>query len=223
MINPAESRHGRHDAGRDRDRYVEITRALRPVLAVVATANLTPRQYRVFNAVLAFTIAWSKLEDAVSLAQIEEFTGLDRRHVRRALQQLHRLGVITYEPGASPKGKPRTTSRIGLPRPGADMIPRSPGADAVPLSSLTGGRSGPRPGAESGQEPGDGPGPPPEGLSEEGSEGGHAAAEQGLLGQVLAHPDVTPGLADGYVWWNGQQETVEDVAHALGIRDEQVA
>lgn len=215
----------------DRDAIADVGRALRPVLDAAAATNLTPRQYRVLMAVIRFTAAYSKLSDEVSLSQLEDCTHLERRHLRRTLHELGALGLIDYEPGESPKGRRRKVSRVGLPRLGADTIPRLQGAEVVPLSDVdrgptgtpTGGRPEPRPGAGSGAKQGAGSGPPSEELSEKVSEAHADGDAETLLERVMEHPRFRRHVDDSRAGGidvmldDGAWRTLDEAATELGI------
>ena len=124
-----------------RDAYALVGSVMRDVLHRAARCKLTPLERRVLDAVLAFTVGWSKLEDRVHLAQLAAFAfGVDNaetwmaKKTREALRSLGRHGLVDSE---APKGAPgRSTPRayriavsFGLdPDHGATSTNPDPGA-----------------------------------------------------------------------------------------------
>ena len=139
-----------------RDSYAEVGAALRHLVGRAARGSLRAREYRVLLAVIGHTASWSRLADTVSLGQLEDATGLDRRNIRRALGELHGHGLIDYQPGDSPKGERRRVSMVALPAPPdrGSTEPPVPGVQQAPgrpndrgsTEPQTGGQTGPRPG-----------------------------------------------------------------------------
>jgi hypothetical protein len=98
--------------------------------ALLARRDLSWELARVYLALGDLTLGWGKTRDIVSLGEIAEHTGLERRHVVRALKRLAALGLyhqaevqgegilrwITWPPPSVPKGVPK-----GVPKsvPGA--------------------------------------------------------------------------------------------------------
>jgi phage replication O-like protein O len=60
-----------------------------------ARLQLSGNQWRVLWVVIRKTYGWKKKEDRISLTQFEESTGLMRRHVHRALEELAERGIVT--------------------------------------------------------------------------------------------------------------------------------
>jgi hypothetical protein len=118
----------------DRDPYREVGIALRAACLRAASMKLMVSEHRVFNVVVAATASWSRLSDTLAVESIVEATKLDRADVRRALKRLDEVGIIAYEPGSSERGRPRITSRVGLPA-GPDRGSLDP---PVPVQTTTG-------------------------------------------------------------------------------------
>ena len=126
--------------------------AARQATERVLRNSVTPRQLRVFLAVLDFTAHWSKLEENVKLARIAELAGVEGQDVRerdkRVAEDLRRLaaiGAIVYRAGSG-----RTTSTIGLhPSETGSKPTPSDGvetdAETGSKPTLRGGRNEPRP------------------------------------------------------------------------------
>jgi ribosomal protein S14 len=98
----------------DRDRYVEVCRAMR--LSVERAIETTegrelPRYSRVLQAGLAFTAGWSRLGTEVWLPQIAELAGVDEKRTADLLALADRRGVLAWRPSRR-RGAP---SWIGLP------------------------------------------------------------------------------------------------------------
>lgn len=110
---------------------------LRAATQRALAAELTSRELRVFVALLSEIALFDRVEDRIANRRLVELTGLDARHVRRALKRLHELGVIVREPGSSRKDEHRVASLISLatggqispPNRGPDW-PSVPGADS---------------------------------------------------------------------------------------------
>lgn len=56
--------------------------------------NLSPQEVRVLWVILRKTYGFNKKEDCISLSQFSQMTGIDRRHVHRALKKLSSKQVI---------------------------------------------------------------------------------------------------------------------------------
>lgn len=94
-------------------------------------ADLTPRESRVFDAVLALTASYSKTEDRVSARQVADMTHIDPRHVRRALRSLADKGVIGHVPGAAVPGEGNVAPLVSLTpddQPGGPQTARGAGS-----------------------------------------------------------------------------------------------
>ena len=73
--------------------------AHRQALARARDADLTLGDLKVFQAVLAATVSYSKLSDRLPLDQIETASGCSARQTGRSLAKLARRGIIGYRPG----------------------------------------------------------------------------------------------------------------------------
>lgn len=131
---------------------VAAQQAARCAIERALNTDLTMREMKVFLATLKLVSNFDRVEDRVANRQFSEATGIDERHVRRALLGLHDKGVIVRTPGRG-----RMASLISLE--GADSAP-SEGADL----DARGGRSGHVDGTPEG--------PASEVFSEDLSEGG---------------------------------------------------
>jgi len=122
--------------------------AMRSAIDRALSADLTSRELRVFLALVRLVPMFDRLEDRIANKQIADVTGIDARHVRRALGRLAApdVGVIEREPGSSPAGGARVASLIRFPIPGQDHGPTRPPVDED------------RPGAELAPGETDGPG-----------------------------------------------------------------
>jgi len=60
---------------------------------VLARADLSWETARVYLALADLTLGYGNAKDVVSLGQIAEFSGVNRRHLTRALQQLEAMGL----------------------------------------------------------------------------------------------------------------------------------
>lgn len=56
---------------------------------------LTQRQERVFRAVLRKTLGYGKTEDCIANSQLSDMTGIDEAHIRRAINDLMDMRLIT--------------------------------------------------------------------------------------------------------------------------------
>lgn len=83
--------------------------AMRAAIGRALEAELTMREHKVFLAIVSLVSHYDRTEDHVANRQLVEATGIDARHVRRALQGLHDKGVIERTPGHG-----RTASLIRL-------------------------------------------------------------------------------------------------------------
>lgn len=81
-------------------------------------ADLTPTDRTVFLALLRLICLYDRIEDYVSNRQIADTTGIDVRHVKRSLNNLHDSGVITRLSGIG-----KMTSLIKLSTEGARDAP----------------------------------------------------------------------------------------------------
>ena len=77
--------------------YLKIANELQVALCRV---HLNSNCWRVLNAIIRKTYGWQKNEDAISLSQFTELTGLPKSSVCRAIRQLIEQKVITKKSGA---------------------------------------------------------------------------------------------------------------------------
>lgn len=92
-------------------------------------ADVTPRQIRVWVAVVDLVANFSRLEDSVSVARIAATAGVTGNNEHRVgqrvsgdLRRLAELGIITYRAGGSAG---RRRSLVGLPVPALHELPPS--------------------------------------------------------------------------------------------------
>jgi phage replication O-like protein O len=100
---------------------------LRAAVDRALAADLSGRELRVFLALVRLVVLFDRLEDRVANRQIVDATGIDERHVRRALHRLDALGVVERTPG---RGK--VASLVRFRRAEGAETARSEGADLVP-------------------------------------------------------------------------------------------
>lgn len=106
---------------------------------------LTMREMKVFLALVQLIAFFDRTEDRVANRQVSDATGIDERHVRRALHSLHEKQIIERTPG---KGRQPSLidldvegamrARAGAAPSGEDEVAPSEGADP----DARGGRSG---------------------------------------------------------------------------------
>lgn len=100
--------------------------AMREAIDRALDAKLTATELRVFLALVSLVTLFDRTVDTVANRQIVDTTGLDPRHVRRALLSLNRKGVIIRTPGSG-----ATASRVEFPlREGAGVAPPEGAEDA---------------------------------------------------------------------------------------------
>ncbi len=58
------------------------------LLEAMCRTHLSPYEWRVLLAIARLTWGWHKKEDTISMTQIAEITGIDRRHVQRSIRNL---------------------------------------------------------------------------------------------------------------------------------------
>lgn len=113
--------------------------AMRDAIDRALATPLTMREMKLFLAVMQLICHYDRTEDRLGNRQLAEATGIDERHVRRALLSLDKKGVITRTPG---KGRQASLISVeGAARTRASSAPTTPvleGAD----SDARGGRSG---------------------------------------------------------------------------------
>ncbi len=66
--------------------------------------DLGNAELRVLLVIVRQTYGWRKLEDAISLSQLEKWTGMTRRSVSEATKQLVARGCIVIEERNGPDG-----------------------------------------------------------------------------------------------------------------------
>lgn len=76
-----------------------FTRIANELVEQFATLNLSKYEWRILWVVLRKTYGWNKKYDAISVSQIEEMTGLDRRNASRAKRGLIEKSVILERAG----------------------------------------------------------------------------------------------------------------------------
>lgn len=160
--------------------------AMRAAIGRALDAELTMREHKVFLAIVSLVSHYDRTEDHVANRQLVDATGIDARHVRRALQGLHDKGVIERTPGHG-----RTASLIRLDQgrrlpgePNGMRVPMQPeGADSAPAE---GARVAPAEGADS--MPERGPIRP--------SGGGHQEPASEVLSEVLSEEGAELDLVD---------------------------
>jgi hypothetical protein len=117
----------------DRVPYAVAGAAMRQAIARALTAELGPRQWRVFAVVLDRTVSWSKLDDRLYLAaiaaevfELDEPTPWQIDKVGRDLSALAGAGVIEREPPKAGRRRAGAAYRVALPlpetRPSADGL-----------------------------------------------------------------------------------------------------
>ena len=101
------------------------------------TTSFTAYESRILHFIIRKTYGWNKSEDRISQRQIEAATGIDRRSVRRCLEQLKSRKIIHNNPRA--KGGRNRTPTIGVNpnvnqwlRVGAPQPPSKVGAQTRP-------------------------------------------------------------------------------------------
>jgi hypothetical protein len=105
--------------GRGRVPYAEAGRAARYLLARAGTEDLTRRERKVLDAVVAMTATYSRIQAEVPSEAVCRFLGWDvtsksnRRNVGQALASLAQRDLIGYQPGKS-RG---VVSVVTLPAP----------------------------------------------------------------------------------------------------------
>jgi len=60
----------------------------------VARSDLSPHESRCLWAIIRKTFGWQKESDRISLQQFSDATGLDRRHIHRALKKLEQRKIL---------------------------------------------------------------------------------------------------------------------------------
>lgn len=65
------------------------------IIEALARINLSAYEQRVMMAIFRKTYGWHKKQDRISYSQFEELTGLNRRHVGRAIRSLQSRLIIT--------------------------------------------------------------------------------------------------------------------------------
>src|SRR5262245_19804762 len=105
---------------------VEARRAQRTAIDRALAAKLSQREMRVFLSLVMLISEYDRTEDRVANLQVAQATGIDERHVRRALVALHAKEVIFREPGRG-----RRASLISLDVDGAKKAraARTPATD----------------------------------------------------------------------------------------------
>lgn len=107
---PGESATPRRPNRAGRSDYAVVSSTARQVLLAANAADLTGRQHRILNAVIAYTALYSRLEDRVYLAQIAAFAhGVEHaepwmlKKTRETLAELVSLGLVHTR---APRGRP---------------------------------------------------------------------------------------------------------------------
>lgn len=77
---------------RMQDGFIAIPNELEDALL---RSPLTQRQERVFRAILRKTLGYGKVEDCIANSQLSEMTGIDEAHIRRAINDLMDMRLIT--------------------------------------------------------------------------------------------------------------------------------
>lgn len=131
---------------RARDKYADAGRSARAALDALRDAEIAARSEgttvapscaRVLLEIIGHLTTWSRRNDALSVRQIEQGTGLSRSTVRRALDRLEGYGCIARITPANVKGQRTGATIIALPivepvddHP-ASEIPDDPDHDAA--------------------------------------------------------------------------------------------
>lgn len=158
--------------------------AMRGAIGRALDAELTMREHKIFLAIVSLVSNYDRTEDRIANRQLVDATGIDARHVRRALQGLHDKGVIERTPGHG-----RTASLIRLDQgrrlPGEPAGMRVPAqAEGADSASPEGARVAPAEGADS--IPERGPIRP--------SGGGRQEPASEVLSEVLSEEGAEPDL-----------------------------
>ena len=74
--------------------HIDIANELAEALTKV---NLSGYQYRIIWCIFRKTYGWHKSTDKISLTQFEKMTGIERRHIQRALRKLESLNMIIID------------------------------------------------------------------------------------------------------------------------------
>lgn len=78
----------------------------------LARLGLGEHEQRVLAAIARKTLGYRKQSDKLPISQLVDITGLDRRHVSRALEQLAARGLITRTGGTRGRGNAATITLI---------------------------------------------------------------------------------------------------------------
>ncbi|QNT75214.1 replication protein [Dehalogenimonas etheniformans] len=65
------------------------------LIEAISRTRFSPRESQVFWSVVRRTYGWNKKADRISYSQLEESTGLNRRHIADALSRLIRRNIIS--------------------------------------------------------------------------------------------------------------------------------
>jgi len=84
-------------------------------------AELSGAELKVLLAILRRTVGWRKESDAISLSQLEQMTGLDRKSVIAGLRGLTERGLIVQTQAAS--GSKAASYKCAIPSSGGGKIP----------------------------------------------------------------------------------------------------
>lgn len=124
-----------YDIG-ERARYAECGKAMRQAqrrLVALISPVATDADVRAFLAVCCLTVAYSKLDDHVSQAQVAELARLSSRQTRRSLRRLAERDVIIFQPG---RGAGVLTV-IGVPPEGVKADDYQAALGLKPVSAFT--------------------------------------------------------------------------------------
>jgi phage replication O-like protein O len=72
----------------------EFLQAPNSLFEHLANTYLSPYESKVINFIIRKTFGWNKVEDWISLSQIEEATGIAKPNVSRTLNSLKRRNII---------------------------------------------------------------------------------------------------------------------------------
>lgn len=81
------------------------TRIHNDILDAITRGKFTVYEYKCLLFLLRMTYGWQKKEDAISLKQWEDGTGITKRHVARTLKTLEKKNVVYRKGGARGRGK----------------------------------------------------------------------------------------------------------------------
>ena len=114
------------------------TRINNEILEALARVKLSGREHQAIWFLLRKTYGYQKANDAISLSQWEEGTGINRRHLKPLLEKLRQKGIITIESGTAGRGNSSVYAFNKYYEKWGEKVPDSVPNKKVPFSGKKG-------------------------------------------------------------------------------------